>query len=234
MRRVLVLTTALTASALRPLALELPRGGNKKHAEKASTLAHAGAAVFAAAELSEGVLEIGHHHGLALVAVSKLARGLQQVEIGFPGRKRLLKSRITLPLVCLAAIGTSAWEVYKDARLDAKVGGHHGMLILALYALQEAIEETAGTTRRGYITQPVVTYWLIPRRRGGAGLVRENYSFPPSEVGARGGRVGGSRSRAFRRLEARRPPRRSHPRARARRQDLRVHLGGEVSSLKIL
>ena len=57
---------------------------------------------------------------------------------------RLLRAPITLPLVCLTAIVTSAWEVWKDARLDAKVGGHHGMLILALYELQEVIEDAAG------------------------------------------------------------------------------------------
>ena len=98
--------------------------------------------------LSEGLLAIGHHHGLALIAVSKLARGLQQAEsVAVESSKRLgrlLKARITLPLVCLTAIVTSAWEVWKDARLDAKVGGHHGMLILALYELQEVIEDAAG------------------------------------------------------------------------------------------
>ena len=51
--------------------------------------------------------------------------------------------------MCLTAIVTSAWEVYKDARLDAKVGGHHGMLILALYELQEVIEDAAGEGSRG-------------------------------------------------------------------------------------
>ncbi len=62
---------------------------------------------------------------------------------------RWLRAPITLPLVCLTAIVTSAWEVYKDARLDAKVGGHHGMLILALYELQEVIEDAAGEGSRG-------------------------------------------------------------------------------------
>ena len=38
---------------------------------------------------------------------------------------------------------------WKDARLDAKVGGHHGMLILALYELQEVIEDAAGEGSRG-------------------------------------------------------------------------------------
>ena len=40
-------------------------------------------------------------------------------------------------------------EVWKDARLDAKVGGHHGMLILALYELQEVVEDAAGENSRG-------------------------------------------------------------------------------------
>ena len=62
---------------------------------------------------------------------------------------RWLRAPITLPLVCLTAIVTSAWEVWKDARLDAKVGGHHGMLILALYELQEVIEDAAGEGSRG-------------------------------------------------------------------------------------
>ena len=44
---------------------------------------------------------------------------------------------------------TSAWEVWKDAKLDAKVGGHHGMLILALYELQEVVEDAAGEKSRG-------------------------------------------------------------------------------------
>ena len=52
MRCVLLFLTAVV-TALRPIALELPRGGNTKHAEKASTIAHAGAAVFAAAPTSE-------------------------------------------------------------------------------------------------------------------------------------------------------------------------------------
>ena len=51
--------------------------------------------------------------------------------------------------LCLAAIVTSAWEVWKDARLDAKIGGHHGMVILALYELQEVIEDAAGEESRG-------------------------------------------------------------------------------------
>ena len=51
--------------------------------------------------------------------------------------------------MCLTAIVTSAWEVWKDARLDAKVGGHHGMLVLALYELQEVIEDAAGEDSRG-------------------------------------------------------------------------------------
>ena len=148
----LLLTLAAT-SALRPLALDVPRGGIKKHAEKASRLATVGAAFFAATELSEGLLAIGHHHGLALIAVSKLARGLQQAEsVAVESSKRLgrlLRAPITLPLVCLTAIVTSAWEVWKDARLDAKVGGHHGMVILALYELQEVIEDAAGEDSRG-------------------------------------------------------------------------------------
>ena len=45
--------------------------------------------------------------------------------------------------------GVMPWEVWKDARLDAKVGGHHGMLILALYELQEVIEDAAGEGSRG-------------------------------------------------------------------------------------
>ena len=143
-----LLLTLAAASALRPLALDVPRGGIKKHAEKASRLATVGAAFFAATELSEGLLAIGHHHGLALIAVSKLARGLQQAEsVAVESSKRLgrlLRAPITLPLVCLAAIVTSAWEVWKDARLDAKIGGHHGMLILALYELQEVVEDAAG------------------------------------------------------------------------------------------
>lgn len=49
---------ALLAAAVVPLAL-----GDYSYSYDAPT----------AAELSEGVLEIGHHHGLALVAVSKLA-----------------------------------------------------------------------------------------------------------------------------------------------------------------
>ena len=36
-----------------------------------------------------------------------------------------------------------------DRGLDAKVGGHHGMLILALYELQEVIEDAAGEGSRG-------------------------------------------------------------------------------------
>ena len=80
-----------------------------------------------------------------------MARGLHQAEsVAVESSKRLgrwLRAPITLPLVCLTAIVTSAWEVWKDARLDAKVGGHHGMLILALYELQEVIEDAAGGSR---------------------------------------------------------------------------------------
>ena len=81
------------------------------------------------------------------------------------------------------------------------------------------------------VTRPVGTYWLIPRRRGGARFVRESNPLPPAETSARGGRARGGGSGVVRRPEARRSPRRSHPRARARRQDLRVHLGGEVRKL---
>ena len=38
---------------------------------------------------------------------------------------------------------------FSAAAFDAKVGGHHGMLILALYELQEVIEDAAGEGSRG-------------------------------------------------------------------------------------
>ena len=89
-------------------------------------------------EMREELLELGHHHGLLMVALSRLARTFADLEeLALQARKglraragllkRLVLNHRTLRLLCVFALVASGYEVFQDL----KPGGHHGMLLLS-------------------------------------------------------------------------------------------------------
>ena len=102
-------------------------------------------------EMREELLELGHHHGLLMVALSRLARTFADLEeLALQARKglraragllkRLVLNHRTLRLLCVFALVASGYEVFQDL----KPGGHHGMLLLSLHELHDVGEEVVG------------------------------------------------------------------------------------------
>lgn len=133
-----------------------------KMLRKTSTLAVGCAAgICAGHELRESFYELGHHHGLALIALSKVAHALSLVQVAsfeaaeefasgkhasdqkkrvsvrrWPSAFRLLYSGKSVQLLCVLALLAALYEVY----VDVKPGGHHGTVLLALAELRETAE----------------------------------------------------------------------------------------------
>lgn len=133
-----------------------------KMLRKSSTLAVGCAAgICASHELRESFYELGHHHGLALIALSKVAHALSLVQVAsfeaaeeFTTKKhakdqnkpakwrrwksaiRVLHSSRSIQLLCVLALLAALYEVY----VDVKPGGHHGTVLLALAELRETAE----------------------------------------------------------------------------------------------
>mmetsp|Transcript_27236 Transcript_27236/g.83947 ORF Transcript_27236/g.83947 Transcript_27236/m.83947 type:complete len:222 (-) Transcript_27236:36-701(-) len=97
-------------------------------------------------ELRESLHVIGHHHGLALLAFSRGAGALADLEnlaLESMGRlRRFLRSRATVRWLSGLALIAAGWEVVNDL----KPGGHHGMVLLALHELHEISEEAIGAS----------------------------------------------------------------------------------------
>ena len=121
------------------------------HAAKINVAASFAAGGLALYDMREELLELGHHHGLLLIVLSRLARtfaGLEglalSVRAGLETRagflQRALLNHRTLRLLCVFAMVASGYEVWEDA----KPGGHHGMLLLSVHELQEVSEEVVG------------------------------------------------------------------------------------------
>ena len=110
----------------------------------------------AAVELSTSLWELGHHHGLAMLALSRGAHALTDLtqsgadavetvvevvsEVGAEAAAAVRThstrlSRLFTPKrirnLSVAALFAAAWEVYQDLR----PGGHHGMVLLAAHDL---------------------------------------------------------------------------------------------------
>ena len=110
----------------------------------------------AAVELSTSLWELGHHHGLAMLALSRGAHAVTDLtqsgadavetvvevvaEVGADAANAVRThstrlSRLFTPKrirnLSVAALFAAAWEVYQDLR----PGGHHGMVLLAAHDL---------------------------------------------------------------------------------------------------
>ena len=110
----------------------------------------------AAVELSTSLWELGHHHGLAMLALSRGAHAVTDLtqsgadavetvvevvsEVGAEAAAAVrthstrLSSFFTpkrIRNLSIAALFAAAWEVYQDLR----PGGHHGMVLLAAHDL---------------------------------------------------------------------------------------------------
>ena len=114
------------------------------------------AGVLAAVELSSSLWDIGHHHGLAMLSLSRGAHAVTDLtqsgtdavetvvevvsEVGAEAAAAVRThstrlSRFFTPRrirrLSFAALFAAAWEVYQDLR----PGGHHGMVLLAAHDL---------------------------------------------------------------------------------------------------
>ncbi len=114
------------------------------------------AGVLAAVELSSSLWDIGHHHGLAMLSLSRGAHAVTDLtqsgadavetvvevvsEVGAEAAAAVRThstrlSRFFTPRrirrLSIAALFAAAWEVYQDLR----PGGHHGMVLLAAHDL---------------------------------------------------------------------------------------------------
>lgn len=135
----------------------------KRPIRKLTTLAIGCAAgVCAGFEMRESFYSLGHHHGLALIALSKVAHALSLVQyatveaaenLGYEKKnkpnlvKRILFSCRTLRILCLAALAAAFFEIYHDF----KPGGHHGTALLALAEFRETASIAAYNSRRGLV-----------------------------------------------------------------------------------
>ena len=130
----------------------------------------------AAVELSTSLWELGHHHGLAMLALSRGAHAVTDLtqsgadavetvvevvaEVGADAAKAVRThstrlSRLFTPKrirnLSVAALFAAAWEVYQDLR----PGGHHGMVLLAAHDLVDT-----GTRASTRVARFLGSRWL--------------------------------------------------------------------------
>lgn len=133
---------------------------------------HVGAAVCAGAELVEDFEHVGHGHGVALLACSKLCReinvmreaavgeveDLEELRPASPIAKllwplavafRLLTTNLVATALAIGALAAAAVEVLEDSR----PGGHHGAVLLATEELLELLE--ASKIARGRVLRAI-------------------------------------------------------------------------------
>lgn len=157
----LILVTAISSSSsaaisLRPSLVRMRKGG--------ILAASCAAGVCAGYELRESFHELGHHHGVALIALSKVAHAISLLEVasletreelGMTGPKRQgILRRVArfiygcnaVRWLCVAALFAALYEVYVDLR----PGGHHGTALLALAEFRETTEH-AIANRGGFL-----------------------------------------------------------------------------------
>ena len=159
-------TSALSAGPLtrrprpwrRRLLSQPPRSGDDVQRPKRfrKLIVPGAAGVLAAVELSSSLWDIGHHHGLAMLSLSRGAHAVTDLtqsgtdavetvvevvsEVGREAAEAVRThstrmSRVFTPRrirrLSIAALFAAAWEVYQDLR----PGGHHGMVLLAAHDL---------------------------------------------------------------------------------------------------
>ena len=168
-------TSALSAGPLarrprpwrRRLLSQAEAGNDVQRPKRFRKLIVPGAAgVLAAVELSSSLWDIGHHHGLAMLSLSRGAHavtdltqsGADAVEtvvevVSDVGKEaaaavRTHSTRLSrfftprrIRRLSFAALFAAAWEVYQDLR----PGGHHGMVLLAAHDLVDT--STRASTR---------------------------------------------------------------------------------------
>ena len=128
------------------------------------------AGVLAAVELSSSLWDIGHHHGLAMLSLSRGAHAVTDLtqsgadavetvvevvsEVGAEAAATVRThstrlSRFFTPRrirrLSFAALFAAAWEVYQDLR----PGGHHGMVLLAAHDLVDTGTRASTRLARG-------------------------------------------------------------------------------------
>ena len=159
---ILVATRVSGASVARAAQHRRRGGGGGGGASSAARAAAAGlplaatcaAGLCAVTELRETFMEVGHHHGLALLSLSHLAKALVVLdevgektlaEAARPERRRracarwqrrllrVLSSQITRKILCAGALLAAAAEVKKDVA----PGGHHGTFLLSFQELTD-------------------------------------------------------------------------------------------------
>eukprot|EP00629_Pelagomonadales_sp_RCC1024_P015960 CAMPEP_0119294388 /NCGR_PEP_ID=MMETSP1329-20130426/47890_1 /TAXON_ID=114041 /ORGANISM="Genus nov. species nov., Strain RCC1024" /LENGTH=175 /DNA_ID=CAMNT_0007295277 /DNA_START=134 /DNA_END=658 /DNA_ORIENTATION=- len=96
--------------------------------DKANLATNAAAGTLAVFELKETFYSLSRHHGLALIALSRGAKAISRIE--------KLVGLATLRALSAFALVAAAVEVVADL----KPGGHHGLLLLAIFELFETSE----------------------------------------------------------------------------------------------
>ena len=139
----------------RTLGLSLPKKGPINWRRYAAITTSGATAVFAGFELSESLFELGHHHGLALIALSKMAQATalelrageeaaEETRLRAWCRRRFAGRPVQwVRLLCVAALLAALYEVYGDLR----PGGHHGTALIALAELRDTTEGAVRKTR---------------------------------------------------------------------------------------
>ena len=134
------------------LSLRQPRrgGGTAKtpRMDKINLAATFAAGALTLYDIGTEAKEVGlHHHSLTLVCVSKLCRkfaGLEKIALKAKKNESWLRRTLinhgTMRALCFAAIGGSAFEVWKDFA----PGAHHGVLLLSVHELHDVLEDAAG------------------------------------------------------------------------------------------
>lgn len=138
----------LAAPRVRAVAVaRLPRRAKRKAVVNISTRL---ACLFCAGfELAEELGELGHHHGLGVLCVSRLAKdvneGLESVE-GLEASLRTggLRQRVLRAITSRRATRTVAifalFAAGREVLADLSPGGHHGLFLLAFNELVETVE----------------------------------------------------------------------------------------------
>lgn len=140
------------------------------------------AGVFASCELRDSLHKLGHHHGVALIALSRLARAVSTIEVaskdatGAFGRRNASHHR----WLCAAALLAALCEVLDDLR----PGGHHGTALLALADFRD-------TTEHATSSGPIAHFCSSPFAKASLGLAALGFAaielLRDSSVGAHHG-----------------------------------------------
>lgn len=139
------------------------------------------AGVFASCELRDSLHKLGHHHGVALIALSRLARAVSTIEVASKDATEAFGRRASHHRwLCAAALLAALCEVLDDLR----PGGHHGTALLALADFRD-------TTEHATSSGPIARFCSSPFARASLGLAALGFAaielLRDSSVGAHHG-----------------------------------------------